>query len=411
MIDRHPQWPPALVLTLIAIATLWPQAETGQPRLFIWCLTCNGPHTLDVLYNVVGFLPLGAALVSSGWSLGAAVAIGAGSSALIELLQYAVIPGRYAELRDVVANTIGCATGALLIHRLRVWLRPSGSIARACLVAWMFALAAIVIATAWWLRPDVPAGDIFGQRSPVRDWAPRFTGTIEDVRLGPLTVPNDRVADQASFRTELERDPAVLVVKARSGAPPHDGHAAMAALVASVDDVLGISQTHRGVLLGVRSSGTPHGLQNLRLELPVALRAGDELQASSEAGRKAIALRVRTPAGEHSLMLRLTAGAGWILLLPNELPVGPWFPLGSTLWLIALALPLGFYAQASSAGARTPLILGAIVIAGLAIIFGWLPRRFGLAEMNAVEWLAAVLGSALGAWLARLTTSRNRSRV
>jgi glycopeptide antibiotics resistance protein len=73
----------------------------------------NIGDTLDVLGNVLLFLPLGAALAyATGLTLRRATVAGALFSACIEMVQL-VIPGRWTSVDDFMLNTCGTALGYL----------------------------------------------------------------------------------------------------------------------------------------------------------------------------------------------------------------------------------------------------------------------------------------------------------
>ncbi len=77
------------------------------------------PFLIDFLGNIIVFIPLGAAAAFAlankpRWTrLLAATAVGAGLSATIELLQFA-IPSRFADFDDWLLNTGGTCIGAVI---------------------------------------------------------------------------------------------------------------------------------------------------------------------------------------------------------------------------------------------------------------------------------------------------------
>ncbi|UJP08899.1 VanZ family protein [Microbacterium sp. KUDC0406] len=84
-----------------------------------------GYPVLEFLANVAMFAPLGVLTalawprISAGWIVGA----GAILSAVIELVQLAM-PTRYSTISDVIANTLGMASGWVLVA---LWQRRSGA--------------------------------------------------------------------------------------------------------------------------------------------------------------------------------------------------------------------------------------------------------------------------------------------
>jgi glycopeptide antibiotics resistance protein len=103
----------------IAVVTLTPRTEYVSPRWDMG-LTSNPRELLETLLNVALFLPFGVSLrwlrVNPYW----AIALGFALSLGVEVLQRTVIPGREAELQDLIANTLGALLGWLIA---RMWQR------------------------------------------------------------------------------------------------------------------------------------------------------------------------------------------------------------------------------------------------------------------------------------------------
>lgn len=108
----------ACSVLLVAVVTLTPRAEYVSPR---WDLRLTrAPRDLvEAFLNVVLFLPFGVSLRWLGVNLYWAVALGFALSLGVEVLQRTVIPGREAELQDLIANTIGALVGWLLGRMLQ----------------------------------------------------------------------------------------------------------------------------------------------------------------------------------------------------------------------------------------------------------------------------------------------------
>lgn len=71
---------------------------------------------INLLGNVALFVPIGFLGVLAGWSSSRAIAVAAGVSALIEVVQFLL--GRTADIDDVILNAIGGALGALTAQAL-----------------------------------------------------------------------------------------------------------------------------------------------------------------------------------------------------------------------------------------------------------------------------------------------------
>ncbi|MGO3527980.1 MULTISPECIES: VanZ family protein [Glutamicibacter] len=81
-----------------------------------------GYSDIEFVANVVFFIPMG--IITTLWNKNPmrSVAIGTYASLSIELLQELVLPQRYPSVFDIIANTIGAAIGAFLLHPLIAWL-------------------------------------------------------------------------------------------------------------------------------------------------------------------------------------------------------------------------------------------------------------------------------------------------
>ena len=105
----------AAALLAILIVTLYPTENTGGDR-FRWCLLCRDQDEAGFLLNILLFVPLGVGLRALGLSILRCIALGAALTILIEMLQLHVVHGRFSELNDIVANTLGAVAGVLLIE-------------------------------------------------------------------------------------------------------------------------------------------------------------------------------------------------------------------------------------------------------------------------------------------------------
>ncbi|NUO62703.1 MAG: VanZ family protein [Gemmatimonadaceae bacterium] len=101
-----------LVLSLggIAAVTLLPEKAIGGKH-FRWGLSHDPEHLAEDMLNAILFMPLGVALERMGRSFVAALATSAAISTAIEMSQLYLIPGRFAELQDILANTAGGLIG------------------------------------------------------------------------------------------------------------------------------------------------------------------------------------------------------------------------------------------------------------------------------------------------------------
>ncbi|HEU5041024.1 MAG TPA: hypothetical protein VFT84_09405, partial [Gemmatimonadales bacterium] len=109
-------------------------------------------------------------------------------------------------------------------------------------------------------------------------------------------------------------------------------------------------------------------------------------------------IRLAVTAGDttRSETAALSPARGWTLFAPFGLGLGPRVPLLTSLVLLGLTLPLGYWA------ARAPwlpggLMLGTALVAGL----GGIPAVTGFPPVALSEWAGAVGGAAAGWALSR----------
>jgi glycopeptide antibiotics resistance protein len=116
----------AAVFAVIAAILLSPSPPdvTGQRRLAEWLTAVHQTWMprwvtfglVEFSSNVVMFLPLGlfGAIVFAR-ARRAVFAVCVGFSTLVELVQWALLPARQADWRDVLANSLGAAIGIALV--------------------------------------------------------------------------------------------------------------------------------------------------------------------------------------------------------------------------------------------------------------------------------------------------------
>jgi len=122
----------ALVCSLVAIPvlTLVPNGGTNERQLIplVRIIDLRPLSEADTLLNVMGnillFLPLGAALCLLGFRIRTTIFIAFSLSALVELTQL-FVPGRTTSVDDVLLNTLGALVGHALLSRWApAWTTP-----------------------------------------------------------------------------------------------------------------------------------------------------------------------------------------------------------------------------------------------------------------------------------------------
>lgn len=157
-------WVASVCVAVIVYASLQPFSGWIAPeptmQFFLWQWSQRWRFN-DVVFNVVAYVPLGAALVIAGpraWSLSLKVVVALNFSLLLSLAMETAqmwLPTRYASVYDTLANVAGALLGAMigraliaferlttLANRLRdelIVAGPSGELKFVLLMVWLLA--------------------------------------------------------------------------------------------------------------------------------------------------------------------------------------------------------------------------------------------------------------------------------
>ncbi|HEY6947255.1 MAG TPA: VanZ family protein, partial [Gemmatimonadales bacterium] len=194
-----------LGLAFILALTLTPQPQNVEQvaRTPLWCLRCGDLSGMDILLNVILFLPLGFGLRLAGWPRRRVLLAAFATTLLVELTQYFFIVGRDATLSDILTNTTGGLLGMVLAERFPVLLWPGPRAARrlagAAAVFWL----AVQIVTAWGDGVTLPARPFWGQLAPELGQFDRFRGTVTEAKVAGEPMPSARLPDTRGVRERL----------------------------------------------------------------------------------------------------------------------------------------------------------------------------------------------------------------
>jgi hypothetical protein len=392
----------ALALCLIGYLTLRPVPEQAAAvaETSPWCIVrCGDLGLLDIILNVLLFLPLGIGLGLLGRTR-AAVAIGFLCSVAIELTQLYLIAGRDASLRDVITNTLGTGLGASLVTVWRPMLLCEAHTARRLAtiagIGWLVVLAV----TSFAAQPSLPQSTWYGQWAPELGQFDTFPGTVRDVHLGETFLPagiltNGRVV-RDTLLTQRYRLQASAVAE---GSTDHE-----APIFSIFDDqqqeILVLAQAGPTIHFRTRTRAADLELRSPSVRLEgFPTKPGTPVEITILRDGPSLSLSIDNSQGQGRWTSRTTVGAGWAMLLPWEYASGPEAALGSFLWLGGMIIPAGYWAGRCGAGRAMPLLLLAMITAGLIV----LPRMFGMAASPWSEWVGSVAGAATGWFAGRAT--------
>ena len=394
-------------ISLLTLVPITGQGSASAATPFL-CVVCGPLGGVDVLLNVILFLPFGVGLVLAGARLRTALVAAAVFTLCIELLQWRVIPGRDASLSDLLTNSAGGMLGALVAHRLPRWIAPAPAHARRLGIVAAGAWLLVQAFTAWGVGIAPPPAPWFGQYAPRADNFPsRFTGWIGGARLGTVTVPDSPIDDVAGARRAL-LEGAPFVVDVVPASTPRWTAAIVRVADSAHREVIVLGQIRRSLFLRVRMR-----VAALRLRVP-PVRLDDAMPLVQEGAPRAslapvrlvggvadrhLVMRVETASGVREARIAPSPSWGWSFLLPLEnYALGGEARWLTALWIAGLLLPAAYWlrhalaSRIAFAGAMTGIAVG-----GLAIV----PIVAGLAPVHWSEWLAAAVAAGAAATLGR----------
>jgi VanZ like family len=353
---------------------------------------------VDVVLNLLLFLPFGAGLGLAGWSWRRAAVAAALLSFTVETLQYFVVTGRDPSLGDLINNTAGGAAGAAVAGRLGGLAWPSASAARRLLLCGTVIWLAWLGVSALSLSPGAGPGQIHSVWGQFEPEPFDFEGEVTSATLAGDSLPRDGTPENAAaVRARLLGGDLRLEVYFLTGPPTADG-SWIYGLRVSQRPHLTLVQHQQSVLITVPTHGVRWRLQAPTVSLPDALPNQSGAPVTVEGGRRNNTIWLTsTYAGQgRSVEVELSPAHGWQLVAPFNYPMGPDFRLITGLCLALLVFPLGYWASRTG----RPLVAAGFLSLVLAIGLGLLPALAGFAPVHWSEWLSAGLAAALG-WALR----------
>ena len=373
-----------LSVAAIAAVTLFPSDATS-PGGDVFCLFCGWRQVADFVLNVILFVPLGAALCFRLGGRLKPVIIVALLTLLIEILQIP-IPGRDANLRDLIANTLGGAVGMMMFRTAPVWLGASRAVGRGWSLSALAAALAVLTAGALMLAPSFPDTVYYGQ------WTARFGnmqpyhGRVLSATIGDIAVPSRRSRHSDSLQTML-RGGTPIHIRFRVG-PATTGLAPIFSIYDEFQhEILMIGADRGDGVYRFRTAGIP-----LFDQPDVRLRGAMNQLTRGDVSRIVIWRRGRslcmTVGHTQSCNLGYTVGRTWSLLLFDERLGAAPLRIADMFWIALLFFPAGVWWR----NRRAVTLKLATAMIGLAII----PFATGVLHSSVFEYAGAVLGILTG---------------
>lgn len=407
----------ALGAAAILAITVTPAGGDDLEPMF-WCLTCGqfGSRAgVDLVLNILLYVPLGLGLGLVGLSWRTVLAVAAIMTVTIESLQLRIIPGRFGSVSDIGANIIGAAVGMLLVSHWRTWLVPNAPGASRLAVIGTALWAAIVVLTAWALRPALPPATYRIEWAAPSTVDPDFPGSIVAAAVNGASLSESPVQwprpDHAQLRqTPLHLDLTMISWGETGGTVP------LVAIVRGEGrQVVLLAQDERELVFRQRLRA-----RNLRFRHPaIELRdvfPSDDPAVGDPTPSRPDTIAIAATVLEHGLQITVESGGqrlnrylayspfmSWGLVADDDSPLVPWFRWATAGWIAVALLPIGYWVARARRRVLVVWVIGVVVATFIAV-----PLWFGFPVAHWSEWLAG--GAALAAgWGAATMLARREA--
>jgi VanZ like family len=386
----------AVGLLVILAATLAP--EPSQSRAAeatpLWCLVCGEYGGVDVLNNILLFIPFAIGLRLTGFPRQTVVMAGALLSLGIETLQLLAIPGRDASLSDVLTNTLGTWLGAVAGDCWRTLLCPRSrhalQLACGASAGWLV----LQIGTALLLRPWIPVGPLQSEWRPDTPGRLPFSGMVTSASVSGMEVAPGPVDSSAELSRRLGRGRISLRLELRAGDT-----------ATHWSTVYRLTGPH-GPVLQVDALGSHLVFQPPAVAQLLRLRAPRLLVENVLSPATSVTLIARErhdtvwgragPLSGRGASYVLSPSQSWTLMSPFLYAYGREARLVTGCWLALLLGVIGYWWAQALAWPRG-LATGTLVV-GLGL--GLVPLIFRYPVVHWSEWLGGLLGMVGGCALA-----------
>jgi hypothetical protein len=381
-------------LLLIAGATLVPLSRLGAAAQTtpLWCLVCGNYGGVDVVLNVLLFVPFALGFRLLGMPLLLVVAAGAVISLTVEWLQFSFIAGRNANLSDLTTNTLGSFIGGALGSRLSQLINPTPDQAHRLALVGGVAFLALQAGTAILLRPWVPSEPLRGVWARTLPGRAPFGGTLTSAVVSGSAVPDGFMLADSQVYARLRQGSTHLELDLVSG-PDLPEWAPIFELLGRHGRVLAVAAVGRDLTFQPPTRSYALRLRRPAIRLPGALpaNAGQRLQLAAGERQDTVWGAWRMAERQSRKLQTLSPSLGWSLLVPFDYAYGPEVHLLTALWIGGLLLPIAYW-QGRRRTPRPVLALGLLLLAGLGLI----PMLAGYPAVHWSEWLAGVIGLGAG---------------
>jgi hypothetical protein len=396
---------------LIAGVTLMPSSEALE--LPAGCIICGEHGGMDLILNLFLFVPFGFALAQVVGSGRRAIITAFFVSATVELLQLGIIPNRDANFTDVLSNTIGGATGVVLLSHWRRLLVPDRASALRLGASATLAWVCILFVSAWILRPAPSEAVWFGQRTPNLRQFERFSGSLLRAELNGRHVPPGPIHSDTLRELRDEFGEGTVWVDAAVLLRPGSGVRRLSPIVSVFDsdqrEILVLGQRRDALHFRMRTNAALARVRSNTFVLPLAFPAwrpsvaansesssadgGDTIVIAARRVKGVVTLTASRGNGVTSRRYSLHVLMGWRSLSPFDITDESSVTAISFCWALILALIPAYWV--AWRGTSSWLVAQGVVVAAT-LAFG--PGVFGVYSTPWWGWLASASGLVAG-WL------------
>jgi hypothetical protein len=379
-------------LLIILAATLRPEPDQTRAAEAtpLWCLVCGDHGGVDVINNILLFIPFALGLRLGGVPRRTVLLVGAASSLTIELLQLTLIAGRDASLSDVLTNSLGTGVGALLADYRDTLLHPTKQAARVLAASAAVLWLSLQGLTSVLLRPWLPDGPLRSEWHPDSPGRVPFTGQIVSAEVAGLPAPDGEVPAQDQLPKRLAAGMLAVELRITSTAP-QSKWSSVYQLVGRQGTLL-LVEAFRGHLI----FQPPSRAQALRLRSPRLLIADALSRRVSEirlvAGERHDTLWGQSAPKDIRAVYPLTPSQSWTLVSPFAYTSARATRIITAIWIALLLVPFGNWLMRGFGAAVVFGVFGLLLISGL----GGIPLLFGYPPAHWSEWVGGALGLSAG---------------
>lgn len=407
----------------IIIATLTPSSQQESPHSL--CLVCGELGGVDIVLNVLLYMPVGAGLAIAGMRYRNGLIAMSIGSALIELLQWTLIPGRDGSVGDVVTNSIGALIGLCAGGHVEALLRPSPREARFLVRAWLAFWIAVQATAAYAMQPSPTLQPYYGQLARALGDEQGYPGRILAATLNGAPLPDHDIGhSHETYESLSHRDGAQLDVMMESPRAPTRRPSVVRIADDHEEEILAVAAEDRDLVYDVRTKASDLRLRGPLFRLDTILPP-DRDRSSGSAGvpihlqaRYALpAITLSATRDGKAIQRRFLPGPGdaWrlIALAYHSYDGTQEERVAAAAWLMLLMLPAGYWtiayhqARVRKEGHLMSHPVSALCIA-LPVGLGIVPSLFHMAMATWWELAGAVAGMAAGA-LAGVLVLRTRA--